>query len=51
MPPNMGYHAEPNISDNNSNVKISRMVQDIEVVEHHMACSSYTGLHEQADEY
>ena len=51
MPPNMGYHAEPNIPDNNSNVKISRMVQDIEVVEHHMACSSYTGLHEQADEY
>jgi hypothetical protein len=48
MPPNMGSHAEPNISDNDSNVKISRMVQDIEVVEHHMVCSSYTGLHEQA---
>ena len=48
MPPNMGSHAEPNISDSDSNVEISRMVQDIEVVEHHMVCSSYTGLHEQA---
>ena len=48
MPPNMGSHAEPNISDNDSNIKISRMVQDIEVVEHHMVCSSYAGLHEQA---
>ena len=35
MPPNMGSHVEPNISNNDSNVKRSRMVQDIEVVEHH----------------
>jgi hypothetical protein len=44
----MGSQVEPNIPNNDSNVKISRMVQDTEVIEHHMVCSSYTGLHEQS---